>query len=62
MNARSGAHQRQVFRDISGRRWRRVRRVAVVAGVVTSALALALIAAILAPPLLPVVAGGEGRR
>lgn len=51
-----------MFRDTSGRRWRRVRRVVMVAGVATSILALALIVAILAPPLLPVMAGGGGRR
>src|SRR5690349_12728766 len=60
VTTRSGAHRRQVFRDTSGRRWRRVRRAAMIAGVVTSVLALALIAAILAPPLLPAVVG-EGR-
>ena len=61
MTTRSGAHRRQVFRDTSGRRWRRVRRAAMIAGIVTSVLALALIAAILAPPLLPAVVGAEGQ-
>ena len=62
VTTREGGPSRQVFRDASGRRWRRVRRAAKIAGIVTSILALALIAAILAPPLLPVVTGGAARR
>ncbi len=50
--------RRQVFRDETGRRWRRVRRAALAAGIVTSILAVGLILAILVPPLLPVIAGG----
>ena len=44
---------RSVFQDPSGRRWRVVRRVALGVGVVTSLLALVVIAGVLLPPLLP---------
>jgi cellulose synthase/poly-beta-1,6-N-acetylglucosamine synthase-like glycosyltransferase/spore germination protein YaaH/peptidoglycan/xylan/chitin deacetylase (PgdA/CDA1 family) len=63
MSARDRGPGAQVFRDATGRRWRRVRWFARVAGVVSSILALALVAAILAPPLLPVITGGtRGQR
>ncbi len=42
-----------VFIDQSGKRWRRVRRVAVVVGIATTLLGLVLAVSILAPPLLP---------
>ncbi|MBI3792814.1 MAG: hypothetical protein HY275_18300, partial [Gemmatimonadetes bacterium] len=44
---------RSVFQDPSGRRWRRLRRAAIAVGVVTSFLALVVIAGVLLPPLLP---------
>ncbi|MFL5560395.1 MAG: glycosyltransferase [Gemmatimonadaceae bacterium] len=62
MTTRDTGPHRQVFRDATGRRWRRVRWVARVAGIVTSVLALALVAAILAPPLLPAITGGSPRQ
>lgn len=42
-----------VFRDVTGRRWRRVRRGLVFAGIVTTVLTLALVASVLIPPLIP---------
>lgn len=42
-----------VFRDETGRRWRRVRRGLVFIGVVTTLLTLALVASVLIPPLIP---------
>ena len=56
-----GALQGQVFRDATGRRWRRVRKIVLVAGVLSSVLAVGLIMAILVPPLLPVVTGAGAR-
>src|SRR5512133_3004518 len=56
-----------IFTDPSGRRWRRVRRVAVGIGTVSSLLALGLVVSILVPPLLPsikaarIVVGGPRR-
>ena len=44
---------RSVFLDPSGRRWRLFRRAAIAVGVVTSLLALTVIAGVLLPPLLP---------
>ena len=44
---------RSVFLDPSGRRWRRVRRAGLAAGVITTFLAAVVIAGILIPPLLP---------
>jgi len=62
MSAHDRSPGAQVFRDATGRRWRRVRWVARIAGIVSSILALALVAAILAPPLLPAIAGGGSQR
>ncbi len=45
--------QGSVFRDDSGRRWRRVRRGLAFVGVVTTLLTLALVASVLIPPLIP---------
>ena len=42
-----------VFRDLTGRRWRRVRRGLAFIGVVTTILTLALVASVLIPPLIP---------
>jgi cellulose synthase/poly-beta-1,6-N-acetylglucosamine synthase-like glycosyltransferase/peptidoglycan/xylan/chitin deacetylase (PgdA/CDA1 family)/spore germination protein YaaH len=42
-----------VFRDVTGRRWRRVRRGLAFVGVVTTILTLALVASVLIPPLIP---------
>lgn len=43
-----------IFIDRSGRRWRRIRRVALVLGVVTTALAAGLVATLaLSPPMPP---------
>ncbi len=42
-----------VFIDQSGRRWRHIRRIAIVAGVVTTLIGLVLVVSILIPPLLP---------
>lgn len=44
---------RSVFQDPSGRRWRTLRRAALAVGVITSLLALTVIAGVLLPPLLP---------
>ncbi len=46
-----------VFLDPSGRRWRRVRGLALVLGVATTVLAALLIAVVLIPPVLPAVVG-----
>ena len=45
-----------VFRDPSGLRWRRVRRVAITLGVATTILGAALVIGILSPPALPGIA------
>jgi hypothetical protein len=43
-----------IFIDYSGRRWRRIRRVALVAGVLTTVIALVLVGSlILSPPIPP---------
>ena len=44
---------RSVFLDPSGRRWRQVRRVATGAGMLTTFLAIVVVAGVLLPPLLP---------
>ncbi len=46
-----------IFADPTGRRWRRVRRTALVVGSVTTVLALALLAYVLVPPALPATSG-----
>ena len=51
-----------VFLDASGRRWRRVRRVARVLGILTTLLAAGLIAGILVPPTIPQLGLGQGSR
>ncbi len=53
---------RAVFQDPSGRRTRVVRRWARAVGIVTTALAIALIVGILVPPLVPSVAIADGPR
>src|SRR3979490_1561045 len=43
-----------IFIDYTGRRWRRIRRAALVAGVVTTTIALVLVGAlVLSPPMPP---------
>lgn len=44
---------RPVFLDVSGRRWQHIRRVALLIGIVSTALFLAVVVSILIPPLLP---------
>ncbi|MEO7714343.1 MAG: glycosyltransferase [Gemmatimonadaceae bacterium] len=51
-----------VFVDPSGRRWRRVRGTALVAGVATTLLAALLVVTVLLPPILPAVAGTRADR
>ena len=45
--------QRPVFLDPAGRRWRRVRRAALAAGIATTVLALGIAVGLLIPPLVP---------
>jgi cellulose synthase/poly-beta-1,6-N-acetylglucosamine synthase-like glycosyltransferase/peptidoglycan/xylan/chitin deacetylase (PgdA/CDA1 family)/spore germination protein YaaH len=45
-----------IFRDPSGRRWRRIRRATLALGALTSLAGVAIVAGILIPPLLPAVA------
>ena len=47
-----------VFRDPTGLRWRRVRRVAVALGIASTILGAALVIGILVPPTLPGLAAG----
>jgi peptidoglycan-N-acetylglucosamine deacetylase len=45
-----------VFHDVTGRRWRRIRRVALVIGALTTLAAAAIVTGILVPPILPALA------
>ena len=49
-----------VFLDPTGRRWRRVRRVAIAVGIVSSLLGAALVIGVLVPPDLTGVVSGMG--
>lgn len=53
---------RPIFADPTGRRWRRLRRAALSVGVATTALALALVAYLLVPPVLPSTPGVRANR
>jgi peptidoglycan-N-acetylglucosamine deacetylase len=53
-----GTGRHSVFSDPTGRRWRRARRLALVAGVGTTILAAVVVVAVLSPPPLPVLAPG----
>lgn len=51
-----GPRGNQVFLDPSGKRWSRLRRLAIVAGVIATVLFAVLVASVLIPPALPAVA------
>ena len=53
MTAHTSSTSARVFRDPSGRRWRRIRRAALVLGALSTLAGGAIVAAILIPPLLP---------
>ena len=53
---------RAIFADPTGRRWRRVRRAAMVVGIATTCLALALVGYLLVPPALPSIPGVRATR
>ncbi|MDB4905903.1 MAG: putative glycosyl transferase/polysaccharide deacetylase [Gemmatimonadetes bacterium] len=49
------AERPSIFIDESGRRWRRIRRVAIALGVLTSLIALVIVASLVFPPIPPEV-------